>query len=275
MKKRVQSGISSKLDLLNSSKETLNFKLKLMQIQREFSEALQDWYLLIGEIVDQHIFLSPIPDELTNKWHESLCTPTAVIKILPTEVNVKISTLDLEHPQLQLLQYQIFATDLKRQSIESSYWPKLQLSLRSSLDYPNGPKLERYNQNALMLSFSMPIWDGYHRTEQINSLMNVKRSLELQKEQVQHDLQGAMQKLITSISQLEEEIKVARDGTKDAEDLAKLTYQSYINGKTKYLDVQSANVRVLEWKTQVDSLIYLRSLNVAQIEYLGQVSEEK
>ena len=86
---------------------------------------------------------------------------------------------------------------------------------------------------------------------------------------MEDEFENNLNRLNNVISQLKDEIKVAEEGGKEAEALAKLTYQSYVNGRSNYIEVQSANLKVLDWKTQTDSLKYAYSLAEAQMAYLG------
>lgn len=263
---RLKSGISSRLDYVKATKESQGFKLKLLQTQREFSESMQDWLIITGENAQQGEFDKVVPEELSAKW----ITPDhSLVKIQNYNwINEEID-LNPNHPQLLQLDSLKLSSAFKADGVTRSYFPRLQFQARSSIEYPNGPKPEQFQQNAIMLSLVMPIWDGNRRLEQKAAMEYAKLSYELQKENLNDELKGEVRKYKSRLNQLDQEAQVVRDGIKDAETLAQLTYKSYQNGRSQFLEVQSANLKVLEWKTQMDTLEYARSLTLVQLCYLG------
>lgn len=267
MERRFRSGTSSRLDLLNASKETLNFKLKFKQMQREFSSALQDWMTLTGQKNHSDKLLHPLPEDLASRADVE---SSLAVKVLSYENGKELpSEVDRHHPALLQLEHLKLAQEFKSDASLRSYFPRITLGARSSLEYPLGGKDESYRQNAVFLNLSMPLWDGGKRSGQGGSFDESQRALDLQAQHLENEFNDNLSRMKNIAAQLEEEIQVAQEGGKEAEALAKLSYQSYINGRSNYLEVQSANLKVLDWKTQVDSLKYARSLVLAQAYYLG------
>lgn len=267
MERRFRSGSSSRLDLLNATKESLNFKLKFLQMQREFSSSLQDWMTLTGEKNYSDKLFRPLPQELGERVD---LEPTLVVKVsdFETASSAKVE-LNKEHPALLQLEHLKLAQEFKSDATFRSYFPKISLGGRSSIEYPLGGKDESYHQNAFYVNLTMPLWDGGKRSGQGGSFDETQRALSLQKKHMEDEFENNLNRLNNMIFQLKDEIKVAEEGGKEAEALAKLTYQSYVNGRSNYLEVQSANLKVLDWKTQTDSLKYAYSLAEAQAAYLG------
>ncbi len=267
MDRRFRSGTSSRLDLLNATKETLNFKLKFLQMQREFSSTLQDWMTLTGEKIYSEKLVRPLPQEL--EGHEELAA-TLSVKVTEFEKAPLIKMgVNKDHPALLQLEHLKLAQEFKSNATFKSYFPKITLGARSSIEYPLGGKDESYHQNAFYVSLTMPLWDGGKRSGQGGSFDETQRALSLQKKHMEDEFENNLNRLHNMSLQIKDEIKVAEEGGKEAEALAKLTYQSYVNGRSNYLEVQSANLKVLDWKTQTDSLKYAFSLVEAQAAYLG------
>ncbi|MBF0300194.1 MAG: TolC family protein [Oligoflexia bacterium] len=222
--------------------------------------------LMIGDnnTVDRDgtIDLLPIAS-LTNLQDKANTTST---------INTKDSFkfLNLKHPALLQLENLQLAQKLKAESIERSYYPRVNIGARTSLDYPDGTKNENYYQNSIFVTLTMPLWDGGKRSGQIASYYASERFLQSQRENLKREFESTTKKMNQILFQLKEQMNISQTGIKDAETLAKLTYQSYINGKSNYLQVQNANLKVLEWKTQIDFLLYTKNQAIAQLEFLGE-----
>ncbi|MBF0311971.1 MAG: TolC family protein [Oligoflexia bacterium] len=273
MERRFRSGSSSLLDYTTATKDTLSFKLKFLQTQTEFSFTLQDWLALTGETLAVEKLRSPLPQELSTRPKKLPSRPSLAVTFSSPTLAASTTSMrltDFQHPSLLQLEQLKLAQKLKAESMERSYFPRLSLGARTSLEYPDGGKKESYHQNSIFLTVSMPLWDGGKRSNLLESTYALERSFAAKKENLTRELQDTSRKMQQLLLQLQEQAQVAKEGTKDAKRLATLTYQSYLNGKTNYLQVQSANLKVLEWKTQEDSLLYARSMALAQLEFLGE-----
>ncbi len=117
MARRLNSGTSSRLDYVKATKESLSFKLKLLQFQREFSEALLDWCILTGQTSTNGEFAKAVPEELSKNWME----PASVsVRIIPTVFQNEISELSENHPQLLQLNHLKLSHEFKSQAITRS-----------------------------------------------------------------------------------------------------------------------------------------------------------
>ncbi len=267
IKRRLEQGSSSKLDFTNASKETLSFKLKFLQIQRTLASALLDWNNVTGVAPDKINYLYPLTADLSKK-NFLASYQTVLISLVQSPMTTIQGELK-NHPTLKQLNFLKTAKEKFKEANFRSYFPQIALSARASLDYPDGNNNESFVQKSILLSLSFPIWDGGQRSALRLSDQRVIESLQEAISDTEEKLVTDKRKLELVLEQLSHEEVVTKEALMEVESLAKLTYQTYINGRVNYLQVQTANLKVLEWKLQLDGLQHQRNLALANLEFIG------
>lgn len=264
-----EAGTASPLDELTSKKELLSYKLQFQQKQNELTAALHDLQALVESKPREHleepgpkklseaklwILLDEIKDTLT---HESLDEP---------------KSFDESSPQLLSQDRMIEALELSAESQEASQYPQIQVSARSSLDYPNGPILKRIHQNTLSLSFSMPLYE-FSKTRHLVAEKRMKaEGLKQRRQQMLTDLKRDFMKTKDHIRTLRREKNHALDIVKQADKVAQMTYEAYKIGRSSLVDVQASNFKALQAKVELsfldvqilNALTFLKLLNAKE-----------
>jgi len=228
---RFAAGASSRTDQLDAHREAQSMELNLEQDQANLELAYRDLSALL--LADtQAAELDPL-EETYKSFASANFSP-------PGE----------EHPRIRSLQHVATASHLASESQSSSLWPTLQVSARASYEYPNTILLASYEQNTVQATLTMPLFE-WSRTRHLSSEKEAEAiSTEYRREQLKTDLQRDWDKTKIQLETYRRQRTLNAEMVGETEEISRLIYSSYKNGRTNYLDVQSANLRALEAKVQ-------------------------
>ncbi len=262
IKMRVSVGASSRIDLLSAHKDLLNLKLQSRQIQSDIESDFRDLSALV---------------EKDNA--ESITTVTQVDTIASSinELNKFGTDITDEQALTQSHVIQIYTANaesfyLASKSFKANLLPKISLYAKTSLDYPNGPVLENFNQNIIGVNFSMPIFEGNRSKNDAAEKNNMAVMSEHRKNQAQRELIRDLRKSQNQLSGLREKIEIYKNLVNESEERSKLIYGSYKVGRSSFLEVQSANLQALEAKV-LSTTNDIQILN--QLAYLASISGDQ
>ncbi len=250
---RFKSGSASKLDFLSSQSEISNYQLKNTQANSEFESYAEDLKYFTGEY-EGNSQLETL-NELIGKF----------------KVHVERHSTSIEnHPQIQIQTAAQKSALAQADAQKSLNLPTINLQLRSSLDYPNGPTLEQINQNSAMLSLTWSLFEFGATKKSIAAYESEAKSAELQRSDAAKlllkDLEKAELKAKSLISQIEEAIRL-RDQQKE---LSKLNFDTYKIGKLGFSDIQAANIRLLDAENRLSSLRAQYLVQIFTIQFLTE-----
>lgn len=259
---RINAGSSNRIDLLSAHKEVLNLKLQSRQIQTELKADIRDLYTLMGRS-DSIDPLVPIEvDDITSS-----------VSALSKYQKDNIDSLDLtQHPLIKMHTANAESLRYTAESFNANQLPKLSFFAKTSIDYPNGPILENFNQNTIGVNLTMPLFEGSRSQNEAAEKQNMAIASENRREQVRTELIRDWKKAQDQLSGLRAKVEFYKDLVKESEERSKLIYASYKIGRSSFLEVQSANLQALEAKVQsttndVQVLI--------QLAFLASISEEQ
>jgi outer membrane protein TolC len=242
---RFRAGAASRLDTVISQREILNYQLQFKQKQSELSAALVDLQAFLGARKVKDIS-HPGPPDLEGV--------TLVLRLQPLK-NLISEEEKAEIPPPDDLQPQIRSQDLLAESAlslaeshKAEIYPSIQLSAKTSLDYPDGPVLERVNQNTISLSLSMPLFEGDRTKHLAAEKIKEAESAKNRRAQIWVDIHRDFDKSREVFENLREQQAIAGEDVAQSEKAAKLYYESYKAGKINLTDVQSANLQALQAK---------------------------
>ncbi len=248
---RQRAGTVSRLDSLSSHQEVLDRRRTLRQAQADLAAGLRALFAVTG---------SSSPAEPTVPWEESSAEhrpadtdePTLLVSFDPigdSEIYLQAAAaraFDASHPQLVSLSDQIDALQQTLNAVKSGYGPTVQLSAKTSRDYPNGPVLESIHQNTVGVSASWPLFEFGRTPDQTAEQKGLIRSLEKQREQTLDDLQRDWSRARDQLAGLRVQQTINEQAVQETQLLQRLTYESYKAGQVNYLDVQTADLRILQ-----------------------------
>jgi outer membrane protein TolC len=259
---RINAGSSNRIDLLSAHKEVLNLKLQSRQIQTDLGADLRDVYTLIGRNDSVDLL---VPLEV-----DAIATSVTALSKYQKDSG---DSLDLnQHPLIKMHTANAESLRLTAESFKANQLPKLSFFAKTSIDYPNGPILENFNQNTFGINFSMPLFEGSRSSNEANEKQNMAVASENRREQVRIELIRDWMKAQDQLRGLHAKVEFYKVLVKESEERSKLIYASYKIGRSSFIEVQSANLQALEAKVQsttndVQILI--------QLAFLASISEEQ
>jgi len=137
-----------------------------------------------------------------------------------------------------------------RDALKAQRLPQLKLFAKASLDYPNGPSLETFNQNILGLNFKMPLFDGRRIKGNIQAKSFDIKYIKEKKTETFNIINLQWHKAKDRVEGLKVQSEINKEALENAEELALLTYNSYKAGRATFLKVEDANLKALNWKIE-------------------------
>ncbi|NTV53187.1 MAG: TolC family protein, partial [Candidatus Firestonebacteria bacterium] len=251
-------------DLLTSQRQ-------LQQAGNALAATLRDLFNLTcgGAGLD---FSRPWGADLAKSMPSDLETPTLWLTLDPLETALQRfkasadGNFNSRLPQIQMLADLAAMTRAYAAALGAGHWPKIQASAKSSWDYPDGPVLERVQQNTLAVNGSLSLFEFGRIRAQTAEQDQLAQAVDWQRESSLRNLQVSWQKAYDQITELKAEELLDQQAVSETEALAQLVYEAYRAGRSGYLEVQSVNFRALGAKiqavrTHVQMLIQLALLD--------------
>ena len=266
---RFHAGAAARLDLVTSHRGVLSYDLQFSQKQADLSSALKDLLAVLDDTSPRDVS-HPGPPHVENV---SLVLNLDPFEKLLSENTGPIAPPDQKQPQIRSQHLLVEASELTADSQSAKLYPTLQLSAETSLNYPNGPKLEQIHQNTVILGFSMPLYLGDPTWHQVSQTRKQAESLRYREDQLRIDIQRDFSKAQEMLASLREQQVLAKQDIQQSEEAAKLYYESYRAGKINLIDVQNADVQALQSKVNgaridaqiLNQLITLKSLSGKEV----------
>ncbi|MFA5161386.1 MAG: TolC family protein [Elusimicrobiales bacterium] len=248
------AGVKTRLDELMSHQQLLERGRQLRQARSDLSAALRALCAVSG---DECGYDPSLPlDWRLNYRDYGIEPPTALVSAEPAAGLLEkmrryaAAKPDFNSPGLRALELSASSYRAAAQSRLADTGPKITLSARSALEYPNGPSLYSFGQNSAGAAVSFPLFEsgknGFLSQQQESMALSAdERRLQLVRE-IRRDFGEAAD----AFASLEAQQRLNIQAAKEAEEAARLTYDSYNAGRSTYLELEAANLRELEAKTQ-------------------------
>jgi outer membrane protein TolC len=124
--------------------------------------------------------------------------------------------------------------------------PKIQVTGRISLDYPNGPILEQITQKSAGVAVSMPIFTGTRLVREAEEQRQHAATFEAQRNAARSDLARDWSKATARYRLLQAQAELNRQAAAEARETSDLVYASYRGGQARFIEVETANLHALE-----------------------------
>lgn len=231
-------GASSKLELTISNREVYNFELQVSKKESELQEAELDL-----------AFLTNTSEYWLNNKQSKFKLEKLDNMMSQLEAE-KINSPSNATPQVKSLELLALSYTKEAQSISSNYWPQFSIKAKSSIDYPNGPTQESFNQNTISVNLTMPIFDwGYIKRER-NSKVALAKATSSKTQKLKLEIDNSWRKQMVLLKALRQQKHFASKLSKEAKEVANINLNSYKSGKIQFNDVEMAKVREIEAKLQ-------------------------
>ena len=248
-------GTASKMDRLSAHLEVLNYQRQFWQAQANLAQSLRDLYALVG-IPEPANFTSPVDARMKDDLPTEVENPTVLLTLdgvlsskaaLQNEASVPP---DDSEPQLKTYAYLADSSRLAADSIRSQLFPKITLSAQAGYENPDEPILQTVQQNIVSVSLNMPLFDWGQIISDSDSKHKQFEAYLKDLDQAKLDMWRDWNKGQDGLRSLEHQQTLNETGVNETKQLAKLTYQAYKAGTTRFLEVQTANVQALNAKVQ-------------------------
>jgi outer membrane protein TolC len=133
----------------------------------------------------------------------------------------------------------------------SGYWPRLQAMARASYDYPNGPILEQVQQDTVGVSATWPLFSFGQTGHQVAEQERTVESLEARGRLARTELDSSWQKSRSRLSALKARDKLDAQAVEETRALYRLVTGAYRNGGLRYLEVETALLKLLDARTRL------------------------
>ena len=252
---RFKSGAASRLDSVTSERTVLNYELQFKQRQTNLSATLKDLLALLNDTGK-----NAMETDLSHPGPLDVDQVSLVLQLdsladsISNEGQSGNFSFNEDQPQLKSLKLQAEASDLAASGQTAKLFPVIQVSAKTSFDYPNGPIAEQIHQNTLMLGVSLPFYLGdptWHLASEKRKEAEAER---FRGEQLRIDIGRDFRKLQEQLNSLHDQRDLAAKDVKMSEEVANLYYNSYKAGKSNILDVQTANNLALQAKVNAARL---------------------
>lgn len=271
---RFREGSSSKLDQVQAHRDLTANALRFQQAQNDLAAAFRDLAALIGAPATQDASF-PIPGDLAANYPEGLPAPTLRITLDPLDATLAAyrpksaeSPLE-EHLEVRALRYQADSSKAAARSERAGLWPTVALQAREQYEYPYAVLHQSVWQGQYGATLSVPVFEGGASRERAAQRASEAKSYEYQRDQRATDLTRFAAKASDALASLKGQRDDSLENVRQAQEVERLTYDSYKAGQSRYLDVQDANARLLQAQVaeaQLESAILNQT---ALVEYLS------
>lgn len=272
---RFNAGASSRMDLLAAHQQTLNRRRQLLNARAEMAEALREVARLtgLGEQSDPSL---PLDGKSTDKLPAEIEAPTVLLDIasaretLPEFLPLTKASFDKAQPAIRSLEELAEASRLAAKSLQGARWPELTLLAKTGWEYPNGPIRETIHQNTIGATLHFPLFTGGRLYYNAQAKKKEAKAAEEDRNTQARDLLSHWLKARDNVISLQAQQKLSDTTIREAQELARLQYQSYRAGRARYLDVEDANLKVLEARTEATRIDVRLLVQLATLESLSE-----
>lgn len=278
---RYKVGTASRLDHISAHKEMLSYKLLFYKAQNDLASALRDLFALTGETRAYNTG-RPLPSKIASDLPKDIDAPTLLIAVDPLEMTLttlssnqdQLAPPGEETPQIKSLSLLAQSSQMAAKSQRGANGPKLSVFAESRTAYPDSSKQEQYNNNIFSIGISLPLWDWKKNSSLAEKYLNEAKAEEKKKAQKLSDMTRDHNKAADAVGSLESQLLISQDSTKEAAEIASLTYHSYTAGKATFLEVQSANLRLMDAHVNTAKIEYNLVNKLAEMEYLSGIQAQ-
>lgn len=255
---KYRAGAISRVDLLSSRLELSHAEIRESQAKSDLNSAFMNLSRLMG-VSDYKIHwkLTAWENEITALIHQS-SDPKHELEPTFMAENLKVKAMEIKAKSLQSL----------AESKTSGYWPQIQLSARSSLDYPFGSQKTQIHQNTLMATLQWDLFDfSSSRLEKSKHLAEAS-AVEYQAAALREELEQQYRETQELQKSLMDQLKSATQAEDNSAQLAQLKKQTYHMGKLSFIDVALSQVQHLESQVRRAKIEAQLLIQKHQLDYL-------
>ena len=269
VRKGIEHGIKNKLDGVLSDSDVLQRQSQIKSAQISVADCIKTLNDLTGDAV----FFDFDKYASQNSW-AGLFGFDSLQDLLDKFLGYRSANFDAGNPSAASLEMMSkYYETLAGADINSNY-PVINIFAKSTMDHPNGPIVETFNQNTAGATFSMPLYQFGRNKKAAESGRYSAASYDEQKLEVIENLQRLFDFAKKKVALLAAQKDLSADVVDRTKTAAELMFRSYMAGESRFLDVENLNVKALEAKT-AEINIYAQMLTQLAIIASLSISEVK
>jgi outer membrane protein TolC len=237
-----RAGAATKLDSLEAAREVLSYQLQFEQKQ---SEVASDFKSLLALIV------GPQPPNVARAGPKGVPNLQMELDFDPLERSLNEASAWAaqaptdEQPALKSQELLKRSAERMADGEKAAIYPTLQFTASAMYQYPDQINLQAVEQNSLVVSLSMPIFEGDRTRHLAAEQSKQAAAAAFNREQARVSLDRDYATSVDALQSLRAQQKMAELDVERSAETARLYYESYRGGKINLIDVQSANNRAL------------------------------
>ncbi len=249
-----RAGSRSRLDEIRARQEATARRRDLLRARSALGASLRDLYFAAGMELPEGASL-PLDHRMAGRDYGEAGPDPLFIKaepygdMLERMAGAAAVWSGSETPAVRALASAGRAYEARAGAYKAERYPRVVAGARTSLDYPNGPRLYSFLQNSASLSLSLPLFEnGRSSANEMESAMD-SAAMMGKKDEAASAAERDHKKALDAYKALaaEQELNVA--AVDDAAEAARLAYESYKAGGATWLEVESANLKSMQAKT--------------------------
>lgn len=254
----VKAGARSRLDGIRARQEATARRRDLLRARAELSSALLDFSFITGLELPAAPGL-PLDARMAGKDYGGeinaglLVRAEAYEELLPRLLPAAEGKMGKALPAVAALAEAAAAYRAAASAQKAERLPRLTLSARGSVDYPNGPNLYSFLQGSAGLSLNMPLFESGRLAEREKESRLGAEAASERRDEAARAAGRDFSRALDAYNALMEEQAINIDALDDAEEAGKLAYAAYKAGSGTWLEVESANLKALQAKTTAAS----------------------
>lgn len=268
---RTKAGAASRQDLLQAETEVLSRRTQFREAQTVLAVEIRNLLALTGA-PGNYDLARPLPADLVARRPSDIPAPSlSIVLEPPTLLRARFAPaadrpFDKARPEILALGLQSDAARKSARAARAGNGPTLQLAAKTSLDYPNGPVHEQINQKSAGAVARWALFEGNRVAHEVHAQESIARASEEKRQQMEEDLYRDWQRARDRLAGLTEEEVLNKESVDKHRRFSKMVYDSYTLGRATFLEVQAANLGLLQDQvrlviTQVDILTQLAVLS--------------
>lgn len=268
----LDAGAKSRLDVLMAEKRALRAQVDVSNARSATAGHLRDLFKLTGRDfgIDAAYPLDYRVQEQLEGRASSIVKADSPAETLLSLRGFSSLNFDAQGPKFlaleQLIQYYEYASS----SYESALWPQINVTAGAYWEYPNGPIREHVFLGKAGASVRVPLFEGSRNRQQARAQKHSAEAARYQKEEVEEDLKALFYCAKERLSALDIEDGLTTRLIGSARQSAQLTYQAYQAGAVTFLEVDNANLALLESQIALTNLHLQRLNSLAVMDSLGK-----
>ncbi|MDR0734527.1 MAG: TolC family protein [Elusimicrobiota bacterium] len=270
-----KAGGKSRLDVSLALKQELKARVNISAARSALGAHLRDLFTLTGSDYG----IDPLYPTDWRAAPDARDTPaTAFVRADGLEETLKTFApfsafiFDEDIPALAALEdMERYYSSLAR-SLEAGLYPRIALSGGAYLQYPNGPVNENVFLGRAGISMRMPLYEASKTRGQSAAQKNMAEAERRRKEDLGESLRNMFFSSQGMLGALKDQARLAQGMIAAAREAAALTYEAYKAGSLTFLEVDNANLALLESQIALAD-IYIQTLgNMAVLDNLGRAA---